>query len=84
MLALIYGSQEIANGRLSAGEFTAFIAALFMMYAPAKKLSRVNADLQQATAAAERIFELLDSHDEVQDSPRGCSASAVPRADRVP
>ena len=69
VLALIYGSQEIANGRLSAGEFTAFIAALFMMYAPAKKLSRVNADLQQATAAAERIFELLDSHDEVQDRP---------------
>ena len=27
-------------GRLSPGEFTAFIAALFMMYAPAKKLNR--------------------------------------------
>jgi subfamily B ATP-binding cassette protein MsbA len=67
--ALVYGSQEIANGRLSAGQFTAFIAALFMMYAPAKKLSRVNADLQQAMAAAERIFEILDSHNEVQERP---------------
>lgn len=67
--ALLYGSQEIATGRLSAGEFTAFIAALFMMYAPAKKLSRVNADLQQAIAAAERIFEILDSHNEVQERP---------------
>jgi subfamily B ATP-binding cassette protein MsbA len=67
--ALVYGSQEIAAGRLSAGEFTAFIAALFMMYAPAKKLSRVNADLQQAMAAAERIFEILDSHNEVQERP---------------
>jgi ATP-binding cassette, subfamily B, bacterial MsbA len=65
--ALVYGSQEIVAGRLSAGEFTAFIAALFMMYAPAKKLSRVNADLQQAMAAAERIFEILDSHNEVQE-----------------
>ena len=54
-------------GRLSAGEFTAFIAALFMMYAPAKRLSRVNADLQQAMAAGERIFEILDSHNEVQE-----------------
>lgn len=68
--ALVYGSQEIVAGRLSAGEFTAFIAALFMMYAPAKKLSRVNADLQQAMAAAERIFEILDSHNEVQERPQ--------------
>src|SRR5688572_3607380 len=67
--ALVYGSREIANGRLSPGEFTAFIAALFMMYAPARKLSRVNADFQQAMAAGERIFELLDSHNEVEDRP---------------
>src|SRR3972149_9409192 len=67
--ALAYGTQEIAAGRLSTGEFTAFIAALFMMYAPAKKLSRVNADLQQAMAAGERIFEILDLHNVVQDRP---------------
>jgi subfamily B ATP-binding cassette protein MsbA len=71
--ALVYGSQEIGAGRLSPGEFTAFVAALFMMYAPAKKLSRVNADLQQAIAAGERIFEVLDAHNEVQER-RGASA----------
>jgi subfamily B ATP-binding cassette protein MsbA len=67
--ALVYGSQEIVAGRLTQGEFTAFIVALFMMYAPAKKLSRVNADLQQAMAAGERVFEILDSHNEVQERP---------------
>jgi ATP-binding cassette, subfamily B, bacterial MsbA len=67
--ALWYGSQEITAGRLTTGEFTAFIAALFMMYGPAKKLSRVNADLQQAMAAAERIFEMLDTHSEVRERP---------------
>ncbi len=67
--ALVYGSQEIVAGRLTPGEFTAFIAALFMMYGPAKKLSRVNADLQQALAAGERVFEILDSHNEVQERP---------------
>jgi subfamily B ATP-binding cassette protein MsbA len=41
-----------------------------MMYAPARKLSRVNADLQQSMAAGERIFELLDSHNEVKDTPQ--------------
>ncbi len=74
--ALVYGSQEIVAGRLSPGEFTAFMVALFMMYAPAKKLSRVNADLQQAMAAGERIFEILDSHNEVQERP---GATELPR-----
>jgi subfamily B ATP-binding cassette protein MsbA len=68
-VALWYGSREIAAGRLTSGEFTSFIAALLLMYGPVKKLSRVNASLQQAIAAAERIFELLDSHTEVREAP---------------
>jgi subfamily B ATP-binding cassette protein MsbA len=67
--ALWYGSQEITAGRLTAGEFVAFITALFLMYGPAKKLSRVNANLQQAMAATDRIFEVLDTHSEVADKP---------------
>ena len=39
------------------------------MYGPAKKLSRVNANLQQAIAASERIFEMLDTHTEVTEQP---------------
>jgi len=66
-VALWYGSQEISAQRLTTGEFVGFIAALFMMYGPAKKLSRVNANLQQAIAAAERIFEMLDTHSEVHE-----------------
>ena len=54
--ALWYGTREIAGGRLTAGEFTLFVAALLLMYGPIKKLSRVNANLQQAVAASERIF----------------------------
>jgi len=65
--ALYYGSHQIAVGRLTPGEFTAFIAALFLMYGPIKKLSRVNASIQQAIAATERIFEVMDRHTEVQE-----------------
>ncbi len=77
--ALWYGSQEIASGRLTTGEFIAFITALFMMYAPAKKLSRVNANLQQAMAAADRIFELLDTHSEVGERPDAAPLAAFAR-----
>jgi ATP-binding cassette, subfamily B, bacterial MsbA len=67
--ALWYGSSQIAAGRLTQGQFVSFITALFMMYGPAKKLSRVNAVLQQSIAAAERIFEMLDTHTEVVERP---------------
>jgi subfamily B ATP-binding cassette protein MsbA len=78
--ALWVGSQEIATKRLTTGEFVVFITALFLMYAPARKLSRVNADLQQAAAAADRIFEILDTHSEVHERP---DAVAMPRFSRT-
>jgi ATP-binding cassette, subfamily B, bacterial MsbA len=65
--ALWYGTREIAGHHMTEGEFTAFLAALFLMYGPLKKLSRVNASIQQAIAASQRIFELMDTHTEVED-----------------
>jgi subfamily B ATP-binding cassette protein MsbA len=67
--AIVYGSAQIARGNLTPGQFALFIGTLFLMYGPAKKLSRVNANLQQATAASERIFEMLDTHTEVVEQP---------------
>jgi subfamily B ATP-binding cassette protein MsbA len=77
---LWYGSREIAAGQLTVGEFTMFITALFLMYGPAKKLSRVNANLQQATAASERIFEMLDTHTEVPERPGAPALGPFSRA----
>jgi subfamily B ATP-binding cassette protein MsbA len=67
--ALWYGAREIGTGALTPGDFVAFLAALLLMYGPAKKLSRVNANLQQGIAAAERIFEMMDVHTEVHERP---------------
>ena len=64
---LWYGSREIAASDMTPGQFTSFMAALLLMYGPVKKLSRVNANIQQAIAAAERIFETLDTHTETGD-----------------
>ena len=62
---------------MTQGDFFAFVVAAFMMYGPIKKLSRVNTNLQQAIAASERIFELLDTHSEVQERPGAGSAAPV-------
>jgi len=48
---------------------TVFLAAMFFMYAPVKRLSRVHLFIQQGSAAAERIFAILDTPDTVCDLP---------------
>jgi ATP-binding cassette, subfamily B, bacterial MsbA len=64
-----YGTVNINRGGMTQGDFFAFVVAAFMMYGPIKKLSRVNTNLQQSIAASERIFELLDTHSEVDERP---------------
>jgi subfamily B ATP-binding cassette protein MsbA len=46
-----------------------FVAALFRLYEPVRKLSRMHLIFQQAFASSTRIFELLDTHIEIQDAP---------------
>jgi ATP-binding cassette, subfamily B, bacterial MsbA len=66
---LYYAAQKIQQGVITPGDFASFLTAALMMYAPIKKLSRVNAGLQQAIAAAQRIFAMLDTHTEVKERP---------------
>jgi subfamily B ATP-binding cassette protein MsbA len=67
--ALLYGVRMIEAQELTPADFAAFLAAAFMMYGPIKKLSRVNASIQQAIAAAQRIFAMLETHTEVAERP---------------
>jgi subfamily B ATP-binding cassette protein MsbA len=66
---LWYGRHRIGAGGMTPGAFLAFIFAAFMLYTPVKRLSRVNANIQQSMAAAIRIFEVLDTHSEVIERP---------------
>ena len=55
---------------MSVDDFFAFAAALFLMYEPVKKLGKIHLHVQQSSAAADRIFEVLDTPTEV-DGPGG-------------
>lgn len=61
--------KGIVSGELSAGVLGAFVAALFSMMKPVKKISNVYGVNQQAMAAAERIFNLLDEPVTVKERP---------------
>jgi len=79
IVALVYGNHQIHAGNLTTGAFTSFLAALFWMYTPIKRLSRLNATMQGALAAGQRIFEVLDTHQEVPESKGGIE---LPRFER--
>jgi subfamily B ATP-binding cassette protein MsbA len=79
-LALVYGAIQVSANQMTPGAFFSFMAGLLLMYGPAKKLSRVNANLQQTIAASERIFELLDTHTEVIEQPGAEALAPFTRA----
>jgi subfamily B ATP-binding cassette protein MsbA len=56
----LYAGHLIDTGRMTVGAFSSFLAALFMLYQPIKKISQANLSIQQAITAGERIFALTD------------------------
>ncbi len=55
--------------RMPVQDFLTFAAALVVMYDPAKKLGNLHMNVQHSAAAADRIFELLDSEVSVREAP---------------
>lgn len=68
-IAIIYfGSQFVLIEKsLSSGEFLGFLLAIFRMMPPIKELSSVNSRIQESNAAADRIFEILDTEPNITE-----------------
>lgn len=66
---ILYGGLTVISGVRTQGDFIAFITALFLCYEPLKKITRVNNTIQMGNAAAERIFEILDTKSDIADAP---------------
>ena len=64
-----YGGYQVIIGESTPGTFFSFMAALFMLYEPIKRLNEVNMTIQEGVAAGERIFALLDTSEDVADLP---------------
>lgn len=64
-LLLLYANRT----HLELSDVVMFIVAMVAMYDPAKKLSRVHLVIQQSSAAAERVFAILDTESTVRNLP---------------
>ena len=69
VLVLGFGARMVVGGQISLGTLVAFLAYIASFYDPLRRLTEVDDTFQQAIAAAERIFELLDEKPDVQDAP---------------
>lgn len=54
-----------AIDHFTVGEFAAFVGALLMLISPIKHIAAANEDLQVGLTAAQSIFEVIDSHGEI-------------------
>lgn len=74
VLALLFASRI----EMHWNEFVTMALALVMLYEPVKKLGKIHLSIEQSSAAAARIFEILDSPLLVHDS-----ADAVPLSQKL-
>jgi ATP-binding cassette subfamily B protein/subfamily B ATP-binding cassette protein MsbA len=63
-----FGSHEVLAQRLTVGQLVVFLAYLGQMYEPLNQLSHVGATTATALAATQRVFEVLDTPEEVRDA----------------
>src|SRR4051812_24521216 len=73
---LWFGGRELMGGGLTLGDLMAFLAYAVNVYRPVQDLSSINLSLQSVTAAASRVFELLDTRPSVEERP---DARPLPR-----
>jgi ATP-binding cassette, subfamily B, bacterial len=61
------GAQQVLAANLTVGELLVFLAYVAQVFEPLHQLSRVGATLSSASASTRRVFEILDTPEEVKD-----------------
>ncbi len=66
---IYYGGRQIIAGTLTVGEWQKFSLYLMLVFFPIGQLGFIISQMSQASASATRIFEILDTKNEVTDKP---------------
>lgn len=68
LAAVIFvGGREVYDGKMSVGEFTAFLTAVGLVFQPIRRIGSIYSKIQDAVAASERVFEILDTQTRILD-----------------
>jgi len=63
------GAQQVLNSTMTVGELLVFLAYVAQLFEPLNQLSQVGATLSSARASTRRVFEILDTPEEVKSRP---------------
>ena len=64
---IIIGGKDVIDGHINMGAFFSFLTALFMLYTPLKRIVNIYNKMQDAIAASERTFFLMDKLSQIKD-----------------
>ncbi len=64
-----FGGLRVINGTSTPGIFFSFLTAVMMLYDPVKRISKLNNTIQEGTAAASRIFDVLEEEQTIKEKP---------------
>lgn len=62
-----FGGSRVISGESTPGTFFSFFTAVMMLYAPVKKLSKLNNTVQEGLAAVTRIYDILEEPPEIME-----------------
>jgi ATP-binding cassette subfamily B protein len=77
LMILYFGSRQIIFGELTVGEWQKFSLYLAYVFFPLGQLGLIISQMSQASASANRVFEILDAKNEVTDKPGAIALPAV-------
>jgi subfamily B ATP-binding cassette protein MsbA len=63
VIVYIASSGDVAD-RISVGSFMSFITAMLLLFAPLKRMTNLNSEIQRGIAAGESLFAILDLESE--------------------
>lgn len=61
------GREVVIHQSMTPGEFIAFLTAIGLVFQPIRRISAIYSKIQDAVAASERVFEILDRKSEIED-----------------
>ena len=77
VIVLGFGATAVIRGELSMGTLVAFLSYVTVFYDPVRRLVDIDNVFQQAIAAGDRIFELLDTTSDIQEAPDAIDLAEV-------
>ncbi|MBV9580389.1 MAG: ABC transporter ATP-binding protein [Chloroflexi bacterium] len=74
---LYFGGRQIIGGTLTLGEWQKFSLYLAYLFLPMGQLGFIINLMSQASASAQRIFEILDTHNEIANKPEALELESI-------